>query len=147
LLLRLTLDVVSEEAGIRTLALLPFPAFQLRLRRYLETGSGTARDQFPYDFSAFRLIIYLHPKRCVRILRPAKVTFETMRRMTMDWKKHGVKIVHAGELDANTPRPPGMTRAAAITYARMGASKLWAGTVVVSPTPKLARTIMASWRR
>ena len=51
----------------------------------------------------------------------------------MDWKEHGVKIVHAEELDSNTPQTPGMTRAAAITHARTGASKLWAGTVVVQP--------------
>ena len=31
----------------------------------------------------------------------------------MDWKEHGVKIVHAGELDMNTPQTSGMTRAAA----------------------------------
>ena len=46
----------------------------------------------------------------------------------MDWKEHGVKIVHAGELDMNTPQTSGMTRAAAITHARTGAEKLWAGT-------------------
>lgn len=51
----------------------------------------------------------------------------------MDWKENGVKIVHAGELDTNTPQTPGMTRAAAITHARTGATKLWAGTVVVQP--------------
>jgi uncharacterized RmlC-like cupin family protein len=50
-----------------------------------------------------------------------------------DWEKHGVRIVRAGELDANTPQTPGMTRAAAITHARTGAEKLWAGTVVVEP--------------
>ena len=54
----------------------------------------------------------------------------------MDWEKDGVKIVHAGELDTNTPQTPGMTRAAAITHARTGASKLWAGTVVVQPDAK-----------
>ena len=54
----------------------------------------------------------------------------------MDWKQHGVKIVRAGELDTNTPQTPGMTRAAAITNARTGASKLWAGTVVVEPHAK-----------
>src|SRR5882724_6497494 len=50
-----------------------------------------------------------------------------------DWKEHGIRIVRAGELDSNTPQTPGMTRAAAITHARTGASKLWAGTVVVEP--------------
>jgi uncharacterized RmlC-like cupin family protein len=50
-----------------------------------------------------------------------------------DWKEHGVRIVRAGELDPNTPQTPGMTRAAAITHARTGARKLWAGKVVVGP--------------
>ena len=54
----------------------------------------------------------------------------------MDWERHGVKIVRAGEFDANTPQTAGMTRAAAITHARTGATKLWAGTVVVQPGAK-----------
>ena len=54
----------------------------------------------------------------------------------MNWKEHGVKIVHAGELDMNTPQTSGMTRAAAITRARTGAEKLWAGTMVVQPDAK-----------
>ena len=54
----------------------------------------------------------------------------------MDWREHGVKIVRATELDTNTPQTHGMTRAAAITHARTGASKLWAGTVVVQPNAK-----------
>jgi uncharacterized RmlC-like cupin family protein len=53
-----------------------------------------------------------------------------------DWKQHGIRIVRAGELDANTPQTPGMTRAAAITHATAGAEKLWAGTVVVQPNAK-----------
>jgi uncharacterized RmlC-like cupin family protein len=56
----------------------------------------------------------------------------------MDWENAGVKIVRAGELDGNTPQTPGMTRAAAITHARTGASKLWAGTVVVAPDARTA---------
>jgi uncharacterized RmlC-like cupin family protein len=44
-----------------------------------------------------------------------------------------VRIVHADELDVNTPQTPGMNRAAAITAARAGAEKLWAGTVVIHP--------------
>jgi uncharacterized RmlC-like cupin family protein len=55
-----------------------------------------------------------------------------------DWKTAGVRIVRAGELDSNTPQTPGMTRAAAITHARTGASKLWAGTVVVAPDARTA---------
>ena len=44
------------------------------------------------------------------------------------WRLDGVRVVHANELDINTPQTPGMNRAAAITYARAGAEKLWAGT-------------------
>ena len=53
-----------------------------------------------------------------------------------DWRDHGVRIVKAGELDLNTPQTPGMTRAAAINFARAGAKKLWAGTVSVQPNAK-----------
>jgi uncharacterized RmlC-like cupin family protein len=55
-----------------------------------------------------------------------------------DWKTNGVRVVRAGELDSNTPQTPGMTRAAAITHARTGANKLWAGTVVVEPDARTA---------
>jgi uncharacterized RmlC-like cupin family protein len=54
----------------------------------------------------------------------------------MDWQHNGVKIVPANDLDPNTAQTPGMARAAAITHARTGASKLWAGTVVVQPNAK-----------
>ncbi len=53
-----------------------------------------------------------------------------------DWRRDGVRVVRAGELDANTPQTPGMSRAAAITTARAGAEKLWAGTVVIEPDAK-----------
>ncbi len=52
------------------------------------------------------------------------------------WRDHGVRIVRADELDINTPQTPGMNRAAAITNARAGASKLWAGTVTIHPNAK-----------
>jgi uncharacterized RmlC-like cupin family protein len=50
-----------------------------------------------------------------------------------DWRLHGVRIVHADELDRDTTQTPGMARAAAITNARAGAERLWAGTVVIEP--------------
>jgi uncharacterized RmlC-like cupin family protein len=50
-----------------------------------------------------------------------------------DWRRHGVRIVHGDELDPNTPQTPGMSRLAAITAARGGADKLWAGTVDIEP--------------
>lgn len=55
---------------------------------------------------------------------------------TPHWRDHGVRIVHSDELDSNTPQTPGMNRAAAITYATVGANKLWAGTVTIHPNAK-----------
>lgn len=54
-------------------------------------------------------------------------------RRAPDWEHEGIRVVRSGEFDRNTPQTAGMTRAAAITYARAGAQKLWAGTVVVEP--------------
>jgi uncharacterized RmlC-like cupin family protein len=51
--------------------------------------------------------------------------------MKSDWKLDGVRIVHAGELDTNTPQTPGMNRAAAVNKAMAGANKLWGGTVTI----------------
>ncbi|ABS27352.1 cupin domain-containing protein [Anaeromyxobacter sp. Fw109-5] len=55
---------------------------------------------------------------------------------TSSWREHGVRIVHAGELDLNTPQTAGMTRASAIDHARAGAQKLWAGTAVIHPNAR-----------
>jgi len=49
------------------------------------------------------------------------------------WRHHGVRVVKSDQLDTNTAQTPGMNRAAAIDHARMGAEKLWAGTVVIHP--------------
>lgn len=46
-----------------------------------------------------------------------------------DWKHDGVRVIPGGSLDANTPQTPGMSRAAAINFARVGAQRIWAGTV------------------
>ena len=54
----------------------------------------------------------------------------------IDWREQGVKIIRADQLDPNTPQTPGMDRAAAITHARTGANKLWAGTVTVHANAK-----------
>jgi len=48
-----------------------------------------------------------------------------------DWKHDGVRVIPAGQLDPNTAQTPGMNRAAAINFARVGAEKLWAGTVTI----------------
>ena len=54
----------------------------------------------------------------------------------IDWRHNGVRIVRAGDLDTNTPQTPGMSRAAAINFAKAGAQKLWAGTVTIHPDAK-----------
>jgi uncharacterized RmlC-like cupin family protein len=46
-----------------------------------------------------------------------------------DWRDNGVRVIRGDQLDPNTAQTPGMDRQAAITYARVGAEKLWAGTV------------------
>jgi hypothetical protein len=56
-----------------------------------------------------------------------------------------VLVVHSNELDLNTPQTSGMTRAAAITHAKAGAGKLWAGTMVGQPAAK-DRITMENWR-
>ncbi len=53
-----------------------------------------------------------------------------------NWKAGGVKVVPGDQLDSNTPQTPGMSRAAAINAARVGAEKLWAGTVDIEPNAK-----------
>jgi len=49
---------------------------------------------------------------------------------------HGVRIIAAGTLDTNTPQTPGMQRAAAVDLARVGAQKIWAGTVLIDADAK-----------
>ena len=48
---------------------------------------------------------------------------------TPPWKHDGVCVVTSGQLDPHTAQTPGMNRQAAISFARVGAQKLWAGTV------------------
>ena len=52
------------------------------------------------------------------------------------WKHDGVRVIPADKLDPNTAQTPGMDRKAAITFARVGAQKLWAGTVHIHPNAK-----------
>jgi uncharacterized RmlC-like cupin family protein len=58
--------------------------------------------------------------------------------MSQDWRLHGVKIIRSDKLDSSTPQTPGMTRAAAINRAMVGANKLWAGTVNIHAKAKTA---------
>ena len=54
----------------------------------------------------------------------------------IDWKEHGVKVIPGDRLDTNTAQTPGMNRAAAINFARVGAQKIWAGTVHIHANAK-----------
>lgn len=53
-----------------------------------------------------------------------------------DWRNEGVRVIRHDTLDSNTAQTPGMNRAAAIDHARVGAQKIWAGTVTIHPNAK-----------
>jgi uncharacterized RmlC-like cupin family protein len=52
------------------------------------------------------------------------------------WRDDGVRVIKGDRLDANTAQTPGMFRQAAINHARVGAQKIWAGTVTIEPDAK-----------
>ena len=53
-----------------------------------------------------------------------------------DWRTQGVRVIKHDQLDPNTTQTPGMHREAAINYARVGAQRIWAGTVTIHPNAK-----------
>lgn len=57
-------------------------------------------------------------------------------RHPVDWKTGGIRVIPGDQLDPNTAQTPGMQRAAAINFARVGAQKIWAGTVRIDPNAK-----------
>ena len=61
---------------------------------------------------------------------------QTNEKKTLNWKRDGVQVIPADNLDSNVPSTPGMDRKAAINFARTGANKLWAGTVTIEPNAK-----------
>jgi uncharacterized RmlC-like cupin family protein len=52
------------------------------------------------------------------------------------WKHDGVRVIPAGSLEPVNATTPGMDRKAAIDMARVGAQKIWAGTVAIHPNAK-----------
>ena len=52
------------------------------------------------------------------------------------WRTGGVCVIPADALDPNTAQTPGMSRAAAINFARVGAQRIWAGTVRIDANAK-----------
>ena len=55
---------------------------------------------------------------------------------SVDWRLNGVRVIKGDQLDTNTAQTPGMNRAAAINKARVGAQKIWAGTVNIQANAK-----------
>jgi len=55
---------------------------------------------------------------------------------TERWRDDGVRVIRGEQLDPNTPQTPGMFRQAAINHARVGAQKIWAGTVSIAANAK-----------
>jgi uncharacterized RmlC-like cupin family protein len=54
----------------------------------------------------------------------------------IDWRTQGVRVIRSNTLDSNTAQTPGMLRAAAVNFSRVGSQKLWAGTVIIQPNAK-----------
>ena len=52
------------------------------------------------------------------------------------WRTQGVRVIPADQLDDATAQTLGMHRRAAVTTARTGATKLWAGTVTIEAKAK-----------
>src|SRR5882724_8471996 len=147
--------LVSGESHKSRLAILL--CFDQRLRRSIWPNEelGVIVENHPVNLPQIKMVRLQTPKRlfehlqsqtCVSPVRTrfchqkyfvtASLQASSHRGLPMDWVKHGVKIVHSDELDLNTPQTSGMTRAAAITHARAGASKLWAGTMMVQADAK-----------
>ncbi|WP_374305291.1 cupin domain-containing protein [Ferrovibrio sp.] len=54
-----------------------------------------------------------------------------------DWKHDGVRVIPGDQLDPTTAgQTTGMNRATAINFARVGAQKIWAGTVHIHANAK-----------
>ena len=53
-----------------------------------------------------------------------------------DWRLEGVRVIRNDRLDTHTAQTPGMLRAAAVDFHRVGSKKLWAGTVHINPNAK-----------
>ena len=52
------------------------------------------------------------------------------------WKHDGVRVIRGDQLDPAAAQTPGMLRQVAIDHARVGAQKIWAGTVSIAPDAK-----------
>src|SRR5258705_13773948 len=64
------------------------------------------------------------------------MTAKTDQEHAAKWQHDGVRVIPGNSLDPNTAQAPGMDRKSAINYARVGAQKIWAGTVSIRPSAK-----------
>ena len=71
---------------------------------------------------------------------------EQREHQPIDWKHTGVRVIPGDGLDPNTAQTPGMDRAAAIDLGRVGARKIWAGTVQIHPNANPAPITMGASR-
>ena len=53
-----------------------------------------------------------------------------------DWRSNGIRVIRADGLGPVAATTPGMNRAVAIDKIRVGAQKIWAGTVHIHPDAK-----------
>ena len=68
--------------------------------------------------------------------KPTLIQSENAHAGALDWQLTRVRVVPGNQLDGNTAQTPGMDRKAAINFARVGAQKLWAGTVTIHADAK-----------
>ena len=61
-----------------------------------------------------------------------------MTEKQIDWRNAGVRIVRHDQLDPTPPRFPGVRLDAGTTTVSAGASKIWAGAVLIQPNAKTA---------
>src|SRR5665213_2958483 len=83
---------------------------------------STGAKRFPRDVviapasPPFRYFPLLRPRLPLHKVRGAGMDASEKP----DWKSGGVKVIRGDSLDTNTAQTPGMNRAAAINYARVG---------------------------
>ena len=63
-----------------------------------------------------------------------------------DWRTEGVRVIKSDRLDTNTAQTPGMLRAAAIDFRRVGSRSCGRARCSFTRTPRPARIIMARWK-
>src|SRR5262249_18434958 len=74
--------------------------------------------------------------RCTTLVQRGRRMSQDYHEHAPKWKHDDVRVIPGHTLDPNTPQTLGMERKAAINFARVGAQKIWAGTVNIQPNAK-----------